>query len=94
MRALMGRGYFAALACALLAACSGGGGSDSASPASANPVIVSIGTSPTTLTLGQSTTLTWSASNATACQASDAWSGTMAVAGTQLVTPPAAGTFT
>ncbi len=94
MRALMGRGFFAALACALLAACSGGGGSDSASPASANPVIVSIGASPTTLTVGQSTTLTWSASNASACQASDAWSGTMAVAGTQLVTPPAAGTFT
>lgn len=85
----------AAVACLLLAACSGGGG-DTSSPASstANPVIVSIGASPTSLTVGQSTTLTWSGSNASACEASGAWGGTQAVAGTQLVTPPAAGTFT
>ena len=83
-------------ACLVLAACSGGGGStDSGSaPASTGPVIVSISATPTTLTLGQSTTVTWSASNATSCVASGAWSGTILVAGTQIVTPTAAGTFT
>ena len=61
-------------------------------------MIVSIGASPTALTVGQSTTLTWSSSNATACLASGdatgAWSGTVALSGTKIVTPPAAGTFT
>ncbi|MHB8667588.1 MAG: DUF3443 domain-containing protein [Burkholderiales bacterium] len=84
-------------ACALLVSCGGGsgGGSSPPAPASAtasNPVIVSIGASPTALTVGQSTTLTWSSSNATACQASAGWSGTVAISGTQIVTPPAAGT--
>ena len=84
-------------ACLLLAACSGGGGGESGSAtatASSGPVIVSIGTSPTTLTVGQSTTVTWTATNAGSCVASGAWSGTLTVAGTQLVTPTAPGTFT
>jgi hypothetical protein len=96
-------------ACLLLVSCGGGssaGGASSsstnastsassaASAAASNPVIVSIGANPTALTVGQTTTLTWSSSNASACQASGAWSGTVATAGTQLVTPSAAGTFT
>ena len=87
----------------------GGGGGDTASAAAAappaasdnaasaaasNPVIVSIGANPTSLTVGQSATLTWSSSNATACQASGAWSGTVAPSGTQLIAPPAAGSYT
>ena len=88
----------AAAACLLLASCGGGsGGGTSAAPAS-NPVIVSVGASPTALTVGQPTTLTWSSSNATTCQASGdatgAWSGTKALSGTRIVTPPAAGTYT
>jgi hypothetical protein len=83
--------FTALAACFLLASCGGGGGD--ASPAS-NPVIVSIGASPTVLTVGESTTLTWSSSNATGCQASGDWSGTRALAGTQLVTPQLARTFT
>lgn len=84
----------AAAACLLLASCGGGsGGGTSAAPAS-NPVIVSVGASPTALTVGQPTTLTWSSSNATACQASGAWGGTVAVSGTRIVTPSAVGTFT
>jgi hypothetical protein len=59
-----------------------------------NPVIVSIGASPTALTVGELTTLTWSSSNATGCQASGDWSGALALSGTQLVTPLTAGTFT
>ena len=95
------RRFAAAAACLVLVSCGGGGGGGSASSASTgtssfvtNPVIVSIGASPTELTVGQSTTLSWSSSNATACQASGAWSGTVALSGSQLVTPPAAGTFT
>ena len=88
--------FAAVAACLLLVSCGGGGGggASSAPTATPNPVIVSIGASPTALTVGQSTTLTWSSSNATGCQASGAWSGTVALSGTQLVTPPAAGTFT
>jgi hypothetical protein len=95
------RKFAAAAACLVLVSCGGGGGGGSASSAPAatssfatNPVIVSIGASPTELTVGQSTTLSWSSSNATACQASGAWSGTVALSGSQLVTPPAAATFT
>jgi hypothetical protein len=94
-------GAFAA--CLLLVSCGGGGGGGAGgggTPAStSNPVIVSIGASPTALTVGQTTTLTWSNSNATGCQASSvpsssAWGGTQAPSGTKLVTPAAAGTFT
>jgi hypothetical protein len=95
--------FAAVAACFLLVSCSGGGGGGGASSApttTPNPVIVSIGASPTALTVGQTTTLTWSSSNATGCQATtaplqatDAWSGTVALSGTQLVTPPASGTF-
>ncbi len=95
---------FAALAaCLLLAACGGGGASSSStatgtssasSAAAGNPVIVSIGANPTSLTVGETAKLTWSSSNATACQASGAWSGTVATSGTQLITPNAAGTYT
>jgi hypothetical protein len=91
----------AVVACFLVVACGGGGSGGGASSSSAttpssggNPVIVSIGASPTALTVGQSTTLTWSSANATACQASGAWSGSAALSGSQLLTPPAAGTFT
>lgn len=69
--------------------------SSTATPSAANnPVIVSIGASPTALSVGESTTLSWSSSNATGCQASGAWSGTVALSGTRLVTPATAGTFT
>ncbi|MBI2316744.1 MAG: DUF3443 family protein [Betaproteobacteria bacterium] len=86
----------AAAVCLWLISCGGGGGSSNFSPTSgvANPVIVSIGATPTTLTSGQTATLAWSASNASACQASGAWSGAVGTSGTQAVSPPSAGTFT
>ena len=97
----------AAVAASLLLVSCGGGGGPSSAPAStpatatnaapaaaSNPVIVSIGANPTALTAGESTTLTWSSSNASACEASGAWGGTVALAGTQLVTPAAAGSYT
>jgi Protein of unknown function (DUF3443) len=91
--------FAAVAACLLLVSCGGGGGTSSVPTTTLssgnNPVvIVSIGASPTALTVGESTTLTWSSSNATACQASGDWSGTEALSGKQFVTPLTAGTFT
>jgi Beta-propeller repeat/OmpA-like transmembrane domain len=79
--------------------CNGSGGSidasatvtvNAAAPAAAPTVILSI--NPTSITLGQTATLTWSSTNATACTASGSWSGTQATSGTLIVTPTAAGT--
>ena len=44
---------------------------------------VSISASPTSITSGTASTLTWSSANATACTASGAWSGTKATSGSQ-----------
>jgi hypothetical protein len=44
---------------------------------------VTLSASPTSVTAGQSSTLTWSATNATACTATNGWSGSKAVSGTQ-----------
>ncbi|MBE0626813.1 MAG: DUF3443 family protein [Burkholderiales bacterium] len=106
-RARAGLRVAAFAACLLLVSCGGGGrGASSASasgPADAtsvpaapasNPVIVSIGANPGALTAGESTTLTWSGSNASGCQASGDWSGALATSGTRLVTPAAAGSYT
>ncbi len=60
----------------------------------APPASVIITAAPTSLTLGQAATLTWSSSNATACTATGGWSGSEAVSGTASVTPGAAGTST
>jgi 6-phosphogluconolactonase (cycloisomerase 2 family) len=57
-------------------------------------VVVTIGVSPATITLGGNATLTWSSTNATGCTASGAWSGTQATSGTQSVSPAQAGTDT
>jgi peptidoglycan/xylan/chitin deacetylase (PgdA/CDA1 family) len=48
---------------------------------------------PTSITAGQSSTLTWSSTNATSCTASGAWSGAKAISGTQSVTPSATATY-
>jgi hypothetical protein len=50
---------------------------------SAPPPVVTISAASTSITTGQSTTLTWSATNATSCSAAGGWSGTKAVSGTQ-----------
>jgi subtilisin family serine protease len=44
------------------------------------------------VTLGSSTTLSWSAINASGCTASGAWSGAVATSGSKTVTPSATGT--
>jgi hypothetical protein len=46
------------------------------------------------ITVGSSTTITWSSANTTGCTASGSWSGALASTGTQSVAPTAAGTDT
>jgi Subtilase family len=46
------------------------------------------------ITLGASTTLTWSSANTTGCTASGSWSGALASSGSQTLTPTALGTDT
>ncbi|MBS0379408.1 MAG: Ig-like domain repeat protein [Proteobacteria bacterium] len=61
---------------------------------SAPAPVVSLSVAPTSITLGQSAKLTWSATNATGCTASNAWTGSEPVTGTSTVTPKAAGGLT
>jgi hypothetical protein len=62
-----------------------------APPAPAAPTLTLAATS---LTVGNSTTITWSSSTATSCTASGSWTGTLASSGTQTLTPTAGGTDT
>jgi Fibronectin type III domain len=66
--------------------CRGPGGSTVKTAAvsvnSSAPAVL-ISAAPSSVTSGTSTTLTWSATNATACTASGAWSGSKAVSGSQ-----------
>lgn len=61
---------------------------------SATTPTVAISVAPTTISAGQSTTLTWSSTNATACTATGAWSGAQEISGTESETPAAAGNST
>ena len=72
----------------MMTACGGYGGGSSMPPAT-----VSVSVQPTSITLGQSATLSWS-TNGSTCTASGAWSGTKGASGTQSVTPTAVGTYT
>ena len=77
----------------------GGDAANSASLSSAAGVTVNalpaatvtIAVAPTSIVLGKGATLTWSSTNATACTASNGWTGSEAVSGTQTVTPTVAG---
>jgi subtilisin family serine protease len=58
------------------------------------PGAPTISLSPTSITVGMSSTLTWTAVNVTGCTASGSWSGAQLASGTQTVTPMAAGNLT
>ncbi|HZF16407.1 MAG TPA: TIGR03118 family protein [Steroidobacteraceae bacterium] len=74
----------------LTAACGGGSyGGGGGTP----PATVTISLQPSTITLGQSSTLTWT-TNGTGCTASGAWTGAQSAGGTQVITPTAIGTQT
>lgn len=55
---------------------------------------VSLTASPTNITQGASSTLTWSSANATQCVKSGGWSGTTAASGAVVVTPETTTTYT
>jgi hypothetical protein len=77
--------------------CVGSGGSADASATltvTTPAPTVTISVSPTAITVGQSASLTWSSTNATACTASGAWTGSEATSGTSSVTPTSAATDT
>jgi hypothetical protein len=89
----------AALICAviglgagLVASC-GGGGYGGGGGGMRPPATLTISVSPSTITLGQSATVTWS-SNAPNCTASGAWTGSRSSSGSETVTPAAPGTLT
>lgn len=77
--------------------CTGVGGSGNATvtvtvnPAGGTPT-VRIAANPKTITLGASTTLTWSSTNARSCAASGAWKGARSTSGTARVRPTITGT--
>jgi uncharacterized protein (TIGR03118 family) len=78
----------------LLVACGGGGGGYNAMPSPPLAPTVMLSVQPTTITAGQSVTLTWSTTNAASCTASGAWSGTEPASGTQVLSPSTSGTNT
>jgi hypothetical protein len=63
-------------------------------PPPSNTPTLTLSASPTSITAGQSSTLSWSSTNATSCTATGGWSGTLATSGTQTVTPTANTTYT
>ena len=63
-------------------------------PAGAAPLITSFAADPTTITSGNSATLTWSSTNATSCTASGGWTGTETTSGTQSESPTSTTTYT
>jgi len=56
------------------------------------PAAPTVSLSSSSITVGSSTTLTWSSTNATSCTASGSWSGAEPTSGSETVTPSAAGT--
>lgn len=58
------------------------------------PPIVTFTASPASITSSQTSTLTWSSTNANSCTASGAWTGTKNLSGTQTVTPTTTSTYT
>ena len=55
---------------------------------------VSLSASPSSITSGQSSTLSWSSTNASSCSASGGWSGTKSTSGSQSVSPTSNTTYT
>ncbi len=89
-------GSVSGIFCALvLAGCGGGYGGGSGGGgyggATLPPASVTLSVAPSTITQGQSATLTWSATSGTSCTASGAWSGAQKSSGTATVSPTAAG---
>src|SRR6185503_4696494 len=67
----------------------GGGGSTQTTPAPT----MNFSASPTAITSGQSSILSWSSTNASSCAASNGWAGTKSTSGTQTLSPTATSTY-
>jgi lysophospholipase L1-like esterase len=78
--------------------CTGAGGSVSKSAglsvSAAPKPTATLSIAPSSIALGGSATAAWSSTNATACTASGAWSGTLPVSGSQSLTPKSVGSST
>lgn len=85
-------GLIALLAVLGMAACGGGGRGGSSEQVSV-PTI-SITASPSSISASQSSTLTWSSTNATSCSASGGWSGSVQPSGGATVSPTATVAYT
>jgi uncharacterized protein (TIGR03118 family) len=83
---------FVGCALAVVAACGGGYGGGGGGMMVAPTIQLAI--QPSTITVGQSATITWTTGNATSCTASGAWTGAEPTAGNLAVTPTAAGSDT
>ena len=82
-----------------LACTSSGGTAQTAAKVTVNAAVVPAPTvkltaSPTTITSGGSTTLTWSTTNASSCTASGGWTGNQATSGSRSASPAATATYT
>ena len=80
-----------------ISACGGGGGGGGSPAAPVTPApTVNLSADPTSVLLTNTSTLSWTTSNATSCSASGSWSGTKATSGSEAVTISTAGnnTFT
>lgn len=58
-----------------------------------SPPAITAALNPTTVSTGQSSTYTWSVTNATSCTASGAWSGTQPLSGNMMVSDSTAGSY-
>jgi FG-GAP-like repeat len=70
-----------------LAICACGGGNSSSPPTTILPPTVNLSITPTTISVGQNATLTWSSTNSVSCTASGSWSGSQGISGTQNLSP-------
>ncbi len=76
----------------ILTACGGGGGGSSEpTPPPTPPATVNLTANPISVAIGAETTLTWTTTNASTCNASGAWSGTKPASGSENVAIAASG---
>ena len=68
-----------------IVSCGGGGGGGDTTPVTPAP-LVSIAADPLNVLLTNTSTITWSSTNATSCSASGSWSGSKAISGSEVVT--------
>ena len=88
--ARLGGSALAVLCVGLLAGCGGGGDAPQSPPA---PPVTTVSLAPSSVTTGQNSVLTWSSTGASECSASGAWTGSVAISGTQNVSQATPGSY-